>query len=536
MHRFGKFEFDAESSELRRNGMLVKLAAQPAGILRLLVEAHGEIVSREAIRQAVWGDDTHVDFDRGLTVAIAQIRSALGDSAESPRFIQTVPRRGYRFLVETAPEPPRRRRWLLAAALCAVLIAAVLAALSIGRNDGKIVAVLSFQALDADVPAALSTAITEELINALGQSGVANLSVLARGSTAKLSFDDARTRVAADYIVEGSVRRYEGGLRVNARLAEAASAKTLWSRTVERADTAGFDETAAAEIAAGIAAHLGGKPATVADRDHSCGADWEQLRTARALLLAPSREDLNRAIEILEPLPCRAARTALADAILHRGRIGRRDDAGMARAAELARKVLAQAPADPEANNALAGALFWKDWRFGEAKTYYERALRQNPSYAAAHHDYAWLLVATGETGEAVNHLRRAVALDPLSPRINIDAGWLYLQAHRFREAAVQAERARQLDVSEQEAEACRDRALYYLGERPHPANPPPGGAYGRAQHHVWLNQAEQALAALEESYAARDLMFPFLGSDPAFRPLRGNARFEALKAKLRVL
>jgi TolB-like protein len=528
MYRFGSFDFDHESGELRRNGMLVKLAAQPAGILRLLIEARGEIVSRDTIRQAVWGNDTHVDFDRGLTVAIGQIRTALSDSAESPRYIQTMPRKGYRFLMAPARSRPI---WLIPAAAVAVIAVAFGAVRTIGRDDGKVIAVLSFQTIGEGVPAAMAAAVAEELIHDLGQSGIPRISVLARGSTVKLSFEEARERVAADYVVEGAIRRTEGGLRVNARLAEAASSRTLWSKTIEREDAA-FDETSAAEIATGIATMLGGAAAVLPARDESCGAGWEQLRTARSLLLAPSRQERDRAIEMLEPIDCRAARITLADALLHRGRIRTRDEAGMARAGELARAILSRTPSDAEANNVMGGVLFWKDWHFAEAKTYYERALKQNPSFAAAHHDYAWLLVASGETGEAINHLRRAIALDPLSPRINMDAGWLYLQAHRFREAAIQAERAMQLDVSLEEAEACRNRALYFLGERPLPVSPA-GTPFRRAQHHALLDQPNEAIAALEEAFAARDLMFPFTGSDPAFRKLSGDARFEALKAKL---
>lgn len=103
--RFGSFEFDALSGDLRRDGLLVRLQAQPARVLSHLVHHAGQIVPREDLHEAIWGDETFVDFERGLNVCIAQIRSALGDESASPRFIRTVPRRGYQFIHPVEPIP-----------------------------------------------------------------------------------------------------------------------------------------------------------------------------------------------------------------------------------------------------------------------------------------------------------------------------------------------------------------------------------------------------------------------------------------------
>src|SRR5215211_6281252 len=101
--RFGVFEFAADNRELRKNGRVVALEPQPAKALGLLLSKGGEIVSREELRDAVWGKDTHVDFDRGLAYCISQIRTALGDSADNPRFLQTVPKRGFKFIAPVVP-------------------------------------------------------------------------------------------------------------------------------------------------------------------------------------------------------------------------------------------------------------------------------------------------------------------------------------------------------------------------------------------------------------------------------------------------
>src|SRR4051812_28830672 len=96
--RFGPFEFDPATHELRRDGEIVKLQSQPAQVLAVLIERAGEVVTRDALQQAIWGDDTFVDFDKGLNFAIAQVRTALGDSAEAPTYIRTFPKRGYQFI------------------------------------------------------------------------------------------------------------------------------------------------------------------------------------------------------------------------------------------------------------------------------------------------------------------------------------------------------------------------------------------------------------------------------------------------------
>lgn len=109
IYRFGVFEFDSETSELRKNGRVVALERQPAKALALLLARAGDVVGRDELRDAVWGKDTHVDFDRGLAYCLSQIRTALGDSGENPRFVQTVPKRGVKFIAPltpvTAPAP-----------------------------------------------------------------------------------------------------------------------------------------------------------------------------------------------------------------------------------------------------------------------------------------------------------------------------------------------------------------------------------------------------------------------------------------------
>ncbi len=103
LHKFGVFEFDSDTGELRKNGRAVALEPQPAKALALLLARAGEVVSREELRDAVWGSETHVDFDRGIAYCLSQIRTALGDSGDNPRFVQTIPKRGFKFIAPVAP-------------------------------------------------------------------------------------------------------------------------------------------------------------------------------------------------------------------------------------------------------------------------------------------------------------------------------------------------------------------------------------------------------------------------------------------------
>jgi DNA-binding winged helix-turn-helix (wHTH) protein/TolB-like protein len=167
--RFGLFDFDLHTRELQREGVLVRLQAQPAQVLAVLLEHAGGIVTREELRQAVWGDDTHVDFSQGLNYCIAQIRTALGDSADSPRFVRTIPKQGYQFiapiLATPEPAPPRNsarrsriRRWALALAF--ILMIGGILGVMLWHPKPPIIAVARF---DNETGLAAMTAFSDAL-------------------------------------------------------------------------------------------------------------------------------------------------------------------------------------------------------------------------------------------------------------------------------------------------------------------------------------------------------------------------------------
>ena len=219
--RFGVFEVDLRSGELRKDGLKIKLQQQPFQILVTLLERPGEVVTRQDLRLKLWPVDTHVDFYSSLKTAVNKIREALGDSAENPRFIETLNRRGYRFIAPvsgmTPAIPPER------------------------SLTGRItVAVLPFNELSA-VPERqdFSDGLTEEMTTELGRLHPRRLGVISRISAMKYKHSgkgigEIGRELGVDYILEGSVHCADERVRVNAQLIQVSDQAHLWADTFER--------------------------------------------------------------------------------------------------------------------------------------------------------------------------------------------------------------------------------------------------------------------------------------------------------------
>ena len=257
---FGPFNFDTTTRELRRDGEIVKLQSQPAQVLAVLIERAGEIVTRDALRAAIWGDDTFVDFDKGLNFAIAQVRTALGDSADAPTYIRTFPKRGYQFIapVETSgaesqpalalrqaqPERRRGRAPHPASAVCHVgaLVSARWSLATRGASGpAHTIAVAKFdnQTGLADYDR-YAQDLTDALVAELTVSGTGRFAII--GNAAALRAPrDRRDLVAigdslkAGYIVLGQVQREGERVRVLAHLIRLPEQKHLWVTRVEAA-------------------------------------------------------------------------------------------------------------------------------------------------------------------------------------------------------------------------------------------------------------------------------------------------------------
>ena len=224
--RFGTFEFDDQSAELRKNGRAVALEPQPAKALARLLSNPGAVVTREELRDAVWGGDTHVDFERGLAYCLSQIRAALGDSGENPRFVQTLPKRGYRFLApvsrpSASSGSPVSRLWPVALIGAAVALMAVgWAASRRAAGPGQIVVAVSIFDNETGLPehdrlvAGLSDLVVAELtkLDPARLAVVGNAAVLRQPRNIR-NLKAVAEGVRADYVLLGQLQRGEDGFR-----------------------------------------------------------------------------------------------------------------------------------------------------------------------------------------------------------------------------------------------------------------------------------------------------------------------------------
>jgi TolB-like protein/DNA-binding winged helix-turn-helix (wHTH) protein/Tfp pilus assembly protein PilF len=510
--KFGAFELDTRAGELRKDGVAVKLQPQQFKVLALLVERAGELVPRDELKRALWGEETYVDFERGLNFCINQVRAALGDAAESPQFIQTVPRRGYRFVAEVRPfrvdsEPtPNRFRvdsepvpsevtsrlkvgWqftTIGVAFLATLIAA--ATFLAGRvtpppatsRSRTMIAVLPLDDLSGDASSTwFADGLTEELIAQLGRVSPQRLGVIAR--TSAMAYRGSNKTVAeigreldVSHVLEGSIRRDGSRVRVTVQLVDVSDQSPVWSETYDRTvhGALTIQSEVAAQATRALAIELLPAPFTApAWAATQTPAARDAYLRGRYFVTRGAPGDTRTAIENFEEavrLDSRFARghAALAAAyhwLAMSGQSPPRD--AYSRAAAAAREALRLDPNLAEAHDAMGLVQLWSEWDPTAAAASFTRAISLNPSHATAHHDLAWSLVALQRFDEAVAHITRARELDPLSPRASNDIGWLYLHIRQPSEAARACRQTLSFDPDSIEAQQCLERAHLQRGE-----------------------------------------------------------------------
>ncbi len=548
--RFGVFELDLRRQELRRGGVLIRLSPQQIRVLRLLAERGGQVCTREEIRREVWGSDVFVDFDRGLNVCIAAIRAALNDNSEAPRFIQTVPRQGYRFVAPVeqvmpgnalGTVPPLRNTKRVPLAVMAGIAAAVTVSGLFIPHHTKRLAVLPLENLSGEAgKSSVAAALTDELTTQLGAAAPERLAVIGRTSAERYAAGKATMAdLAADYVIEGGLRSEGAQMRVSVRLLEAHGQTQIWNHTYESSGPGrlGFQETVASDVTRAVTAKLFSREA---QRPRPYQADpqaAEAYWNGRYL----DRRDPVRSVQWFEESVRRdprfaAPRAALAETWLTQALMGNDPADSFAKSRAAAQEAIKLEEWNAEAHATLGAICFWNDWNRREARREFKRALELNGSLARAHHDYGFLLVETGSAEAGINELRAGIALDPVSPRVNIDAGWVFLQARRFDDAVHYARRALELEPLMEEARLCIARAQIYQGRgKPEDleklrtsANP-----YYRAMALAIRGETSEALAALDEAMATHNIMLAMIGTEPAFDRLRREAHFRELEQKV---
>ena len=417
---FGIFDVDFRAGELRRRGVKVKLQEQPLQILQILLESPGEVVTREELQQRIWPADTFVDFDHGVNNAIRRLREALGDSADTPHYIETVARRGYQFIANLA---------------AANLVPAGILS----------IAVLPLENLSRDTEQEyLADGLTEALITNLAKIGA--LRVISRTTVMHYKrvhrpVPELARELGVGKVVEGTVLRSGDRVRISAQLIEAATDTHLWAESYERdmQDILSLTSEVARAIASEIQVNLTPKEQTQLARARQVDPEaYENYLKGRFHWNKRNMEGLKKGTEYFQLAidkdpSCAAAYTGLADSA---GILGwwcfvpPEQGCGQGKAAAL--KALAVDDTMAEAQASLAWNLLHYDFDFLAAEKEFQRALELNPRYSSAVEWHAVSLAALARLDEAVSEVMRAVQLEPLSAMITTAAGMILWQARKY--------------------------------------------------------------------------------------------------------
>jgi TolB-like protein/DNA-binding winged helix-turn-helix (wHTH) protein/tetratricopeptide (TPR) repeat protein len=481
--RFGVFELDLRAGELRKQGLKIRLQEKPFQVLALLLEHPGEVVTREELRQQLWAGDTFVDFDHGINTAIRKLREALGDSAESPRFIETLPRHGYRFIatvdsgVETQapregtplPEHSGRRRWLAAAAVAAIVVFGTLVALNVaglrgwllssveashGKPLPKIesIAVLPFENLSGDPGQQyFADGMTEELITELGK--IKAMRVISRQSVmrykgSKKPLPEIARELHVDAVLEAAVRRSGDRVRITAQLVRMNPERQVWTESYNRdlRDVLALQSEVALAVAHRVRAEL-----TPQERAQMAARHPVNPQAYTAYLMGWNEENkqneqgIRKSVEYFKQAIALQPDYALAYSAL----AGVYNDLGMfeflspheayPKARESVQRALEIDDTLPRAHRRLGLIKFRYDWDWPGAEAEFRRAIEITPNTADNHFTYSGFLALMGRYAEAMAEVRRAQELDPFNPFYQ--PGDVFYLSHQFDRAIEQLQR-----------------------------------------------------------------------------------------------
>jgi TolB-like protein/Tfp pilus assembly protein PilF len=564
--RFAAFEVDLSAGELHKHGLRIRLAEQAFQVLAMLLEHPGDLVTRSELRSRLWPDRTYVDFDQGLNKAVNRLRTALGDSAANPRFVETIARRGYRLLVPiaalspSAPAAPRRIR----------------------------MAVLPFENLSSDKEQEFfSDGLTEEMITKLGRLSPSQLGIIARTSAMQYKqggkrIDQIGRELNVDYILEGSVRLEKKRARITVQLIHVGDQSHLWAQSYDRelADIFQVQREVAQLVADSLAFKL--LPESHAHVGRANPEAYENYLRGRYFWNRGSDTGAQAAIECFKRALDNDPRYALAHSGTADcyGRLvwfcsmpplegGPKAKAAATRALEIDVNL-------GEGHASMALVRFWYEWNWPEAERELRRATELRPNYADVHNWYAAYLNVMGRFREAASEQKLAEELDPLSLTIAMNAADPYYFARRydpaienlklvlrrepsFSPAHFNLGRAYAQNGMYDEAITAFESAAQLSGNRQ--ASAALAFAYGRAGRvaearklladierlavdhympapqlaliHLGLGETEQALDRLEQAFEERSYWMIYLNADPVYDGLRNHPRFIQLLERM---
>ena len=583
--RFGIFDLDLQAGELHRSGVRVKLEEQPFRILAILLERPGEVITREQLRQRLWPPDTFVDFEHSINIAVKRLREALSDSADNPRFVETLPRRGYRFIapvvtVGAVPESPQEQ--------------ATVRKITMPPSAKIMLAVLPFENLSGDPGQEyFSDGLTEEMITQLADLNPAQLGVIARTSAMQYKHDPrAIDRIGQElgvhYVLEGSVRRQGKRVRISAQLIQVSNQAHLWATSYDR--ELGGILSLQSEVARAIADEI---QIRLTPQQHTSLASvgpidpeaFEAYLKGRFYWNKRTVDDLWKAIQHFQRATRLApeygpAHAGLSDAYAFlpavAGGITTPPSVAQGPAKETARhareaalRALEIDDTLAEAHTSLGAVKAYYDWDWLGAEVEFKRTIELNPRSSEAHRQYGWYLSVIGRHDNAIAEAEVARKLDPLSLNANNDLGMAYCFARFYDQAIGQLHKTLELEpgffrsylflaashmskrmyeealVDLQKAEAAPEIMAYGLAltGRTAKAREMLDEAIGTRVRETSgvmvalccdaLAERDRAFEWLEKAYNNHQFHITWLKSFPPLDPLRSDPRFQDLLRRL---
>jgi TolB-like protein/DNA-binding winged helix-turn-helix (wHTH) protein len=532
--RFGVFEADLDSCELRKQGRKLKLQTQPCQVLKLLLEHPGEVITREEFRKRLWPEDTFVDFDHSLNTAMRRLREVLNDSPDNAIFIETLQRRGYRFIapvtpvrplelaaeavspshladtllaVADAPNPAEalektrsRAPWRYAGVILASLFVGAALGLSAGwlmvrrspapEAKSKPLQVRSLAVLPLENIAAtpgqeyLADGMTDELIASLAK--VRSLRITSRTSSMEYKgtrkpLSEIARELNVDAVVEGTVQRSGGNVRITAELVQTSSDRALWAETYENqvGDILALQQQVANAIVRQIQIELTPQEQQALTAPQSISPEaYEDYLKGKYYWNGRSEAALTKAINYFELATKDEPQYALAYAGLADcysiigaaivGTVPAKEVAPKAEAAAI--RAIELGPNLAESQTAMATVRLNYDWDWAGAERGFRRAIELNPAYATAHQRYSLYLIAMDRKDESVAEMQRALSLEPLSDSMNFSLGWRLYMARRYDPAIQQLRTAIAMNPSRALAHMVLGQAYEQKGAYPQAA------------------------------------------------------------------
>ena len=479
VYHFGAFTVDARTGELTNAGRRVPLRDQSFQILVALLEKPGELITREELAGRLWAAGTFVDFDRGLNKAVNHLREALGDSAEQPTFIETLPRKGYRFIATVtqagedvapavpadAPRGSNVRRWLSVSVAIAAVIGIAIGAGVVGVREWAVrrrsvppriaaLAVIPLENLSGDLEQQyFADGLTDALITDLAKMGSARItsrtSVMQYRGTKK-SIRDIGRELNVDAVIEGTVTRAGSRVRVTAQLIQVSTDMHLWADAYERevSEILDLQRSLATDIARRIDVFVKPLDRARVVRPEAYGLYLKGRYAFHTYTNRGWQEAIEHFNAAIESDPGFApAYAGLAETYIVAGAYAAiPTDEALTRGRAAAAKALQLDDGLASAHYVLATAHTWYDWDWTGAEREFRRGLELNPSDALGRNWHSGYLSLLGRHDEAIAEQQRALELDPLSLIVNANLTRALYWARRYDEAIAQARKTLELD------------------------------------------------------------------------------------------